>query len=555
MDKILERPVLFVTIIALLCGYLFFFRLGGMALTDPDETFYAQTAREMLDRGEWITPYLYGRPQFEKPILFYWLVGTSYRIFGVNEFASRLPSAVFALLGVVCMYLLGRLLYNDRVGAFAALMLASNVEYVVLSRACVTDMALFTFMLAGVLFFFYGYLKEKSHFYILSAAAFAFATLTKGPVFLVLPLVVIILYAIIARDFKFLKKIPLVRCVLVFLAIAAPWYLLMYKLHGKSFTDVFFGFHNITRFMESEHKIGSQVYYNIPIIMGGYFPWSVFLPFGLWHIFKKNLHPTPYTLKDRNVSIFILVWLAAIFIFFTASSTKLPTYIFPAFISLALITAVLWDDFLKKDASKVTINGFVISYYFLPAIMVAGSIGALIYINFDYPAILSGVFVSCLFLIFGILLSLTAFMRKKFILTLVLIIYSLAIFLLPFSRLVLPTLERLETSKEISLKLLSMMKPGDRLGSESNHLAGLAFYTGRIPTDVDKYPDLVQFLNSDGRAWCVQKYKNNRDLYDPSINNSYMKPSYTVYALGKRNIVTNMAPEDGVYLFRRERPR
>ncbi|MDP2913151.1 MAG: glycosyltransferase family 39 protein, partial [Candidatus Omnitrophota bacterium] len=369
MDKILERPLLPILIIILLCGYLFFFRLGGMALTDPDETFYAQTAKEMLDRGEWATPYLYGRPQFEKPVFFYWLVELSYRIFGVNEFAARFPSAVFALIGVLAMYLLGSIIFNPRTGFLACLMLATNVEYVILSRACVTDMVLFTFLLCGALFFLCGHLKDKARFYVLSSAAFGFATLTKGPVFLVLPLAVITIYLAFLKGFKILKKIPLFWCALAFLAVVAPWYLLIYKLHGKEFIDVFFGFHNVTRFMESEHKIGSQIYYNIPIILGGYFPWSVFLPFGLWHAFKKvqkataqlpevlssslrgrspkqslfykeiaSVAPSELPRNDGFSLLFILIWFFVIFIFFTASSTKLPTYVFPSFLSLAIIT-------------------------------------------------------------------------------------------------------------------------------------------------------------------------------------------------------------------------
>ncbi|MCX5686428.1 MAG: glycosyltransferase family 39 protein, partial [Candidatus Omnitrophica bacterium] len=145
MDNILEKPRNFIPILLALGAYLFFFQLDGMALTDPDETFYAQSAKEMLARNEWITPYLYGEPQFEKPILIYWLIELSYKVFGVNEFAARLPSAIFALIGVFAIYILGGLLFNRRVGALSAVMLASSVEYVILSRACVTDMVLSTF--------------------------------------------------------------------------------------------------------------------------------------------------------------------------------------------------------------------------------------------------------------------------------------------------------------------------------------------------------------------------------------------------------------------------
>lgn len=559
MNRIFEKPVLFLTVIVLLCGYLFFFRLGAMALTDPDETFYAQTAKEMTARNEWMTPYLYGKPQFEKPIFFYWLVEASYRVFGINEFAARFPSAVFALIGIIAVFLLGRLLFSERAGGLAALMLATNVEYVILSRACVTDMTLFTFMLLGALFFFYGLIKEKKRFYILSSAAFALATLTKGPVFLALPLAVIFIYLIWTKNLKAIVKMPLVLCILVFLAVAVPWYALMYKLHGMAFIDAFFGFHNVTRFLESEHKIGSQVYYNIPIILGGYFPWSIFLPFGLWHMFKKiKTGQIRSGIKSvKNASVFVLTWLAVIFLFFTVSSTKLPTYIFPVFMSLALVTAVLWDDFLKSPAAaSATVKGVKVSYYLFPVIVIIGSVAAGIYIYFDYPAIIGGVIISCIFLVFGTVLSLAAFIRKRFVPAMALIIYALAIFLYPLSRLVLPVLERYETSKEVSAQLLSFVSPGDKIASESNYLAGLAFYTGIIPEyDIDRHHMLVQFFNSKERVWGVLKEKNHRGLYDPETTTEYVKPSYVVYRLGKRTLVTNMVPEGRPYLFKRERPK
>lgn len=555
MNKIFEKPVLFLLILTFLCGYLFFLGSGRMALTDPDETFYAQTAKEMVARHEWATPYLYGKPQFEKPIMFYWLVEASYGIFGVNEFAARFPSAVFGLLGVIAMYFLGALLFSKRSGMLSAVILAVNVEYVILSRACVTDMVLSTFMISGALFFFYGYLKKKDYFYILSAASFALATLTKGPVAILLAGAIVFIYLFLAKDLKALKKMPVMWMVLAFIAVAAPWYLLVYKLHGKAFIDAFFGFHNVTRFLQAEHKIGSQFYYNIPIILGGFFPWSVFLPVGLWSMFKKSRSRKPEDRNEKNHSIFVLVWLFMIFIFFSISSTKLPTYIFPSFMSLALITGVFWDDFLKGLAQKNIVKQMTVSYYVLLAVVVVGAIGALLYINYDYPVVLKGVFVSSIFLISGMALSLVAFLNKKFLWVFFLIVYSVAVFLLPLGALVLPEIERYETSKEISQKLLSLMKPDEKLGSESNHLAGLAFYTGKFPVDIDKHQMMVELLNSEKTVWCVMKEKNHRQLYDPKVNTDYVKPSYTVYGVGKRTIVTNELPRDGKYITKRERSR
>ncbi|MBI5143701.1 MAG: hypothetical protein HZA30_01345, partial [Candidatus Omnitrophica bacterium] len=388
--------------------------------------------------------------------------------------------------------------------------------------------------------------------YLLSAIAFALATLTKGPIAVILPGTVLAVYLFAVKDLKALKKMPIFSIILVYLVVTAPWYLLMYRLHGKDFIDAFFGFHNITRFLESEHKIGSQFYYNIPIVFGGFFPWSIFIPVGLWHVFKTQ----KAKLKSQNEkkhSIFILLWFFVIFIFFSISKTKLPTYIFPSFISLALIVAVYWDDFLRGNISLKIMKAMSSSYYLLLVTVILGTIGALIFTRLRYPTVLPGSLIAGLFLIFGAALSLAAFINKKFIGSFFLVVYLVVIFLYPFNTLVLPEIERYETSKEISKKLSLLMKAGERLGSESQYLAGTAFYTGKVPIDLDKHDILVKFLSLDERVWCVLKEKNHIQLYTLETKPHLKKPSYLVYKVGKRAIITNIVPDDGVFLIKRER--
>ena len=547
MDRLFRRPLIAVSALILICGYLFFLQLGSLALTDPDETFYAETAKEMLTRGEWVTPYLYGKPQFEKPILFYWLVEASFKVFGVNEFAARFPSAVLGTVGVIAMFFLGGILFGRRAGFLSAIILAVNVEYIVLSRACVTDMALFAFMLLAALFFFYGYIKEKGYFYLLSSASLALATLTKGPVYFVLFAAAILAFLFFTKDLKALKKMPLAQAALVFIAVSMPWYIAIYRLHGKAFIEGFFGLHNVTRFLVSEHKIGSQVYYNIPIILGGLFPWSVFLPAGFWHICTK------ISQKKSGPAVFLMAWFFVIFGFFTVSSTKLPTYIFPSFVSLAVIVGVLLDDFLNGKVLGLIARTTRISYYILAAIMLLGWVGAGIYAKLDFPSIMAGVIVSGLAIAFGGLSSLAAFINKRYALSFALVAFSVAIFLCPLSAMVLPEVERYESSKETAAKLLTLMKPGEELGAESNYVPGLAFYTGKFPVDLDKHHIQIGFMNSDKRIWAVIKEKNHKHLYNGEITKEYVKPSYVVFSVGKRSIVTNEMPSDGRFLVKRER--
>ena len=518
--KYLEKPIIVVLLLLVLSGYLYFFQLNKFALTDPDETFYAQTAKEMVQKGEWLTPQLYGKPQFEKPILFYSFLEASYRLFGINEFASRFPSALFAFLGLVAIYLLGRLFFNNRVGLFSALILATNIEYLALSIGCVTDMMLFTFLLLGVLFFFYGHTRKKDLYYILSAAAFAFATLTKGPVFILLPGFIIALYLLWTKDLGIFKKVKtLIGAAAVFALIALPWYLIMYKLHRNVFMDEFFGFHNLTRFMKPEHKTGSQFYYNIPVIFAGFFPWSAFLPAGLWRMFKDG---------QKKASIFVLLWLAVIFVFFSVSSTKLPTYIFPCFISLALIVGRFWDEFLTKTDEKKALLSMNASYYFLIIAVALSLIGGYIFIKMDSPEILPGALVSGLFMALGMGLSLTAFVAKRFLAAFVFIVYSVGLILFPVASLVLPGIEEYESSRPVSKIIMAHYKKGDVIGSEQSYRPGVAFYTGVIPAYFSNSRNLSEYTDAGKTVWGVLKRRNIVD-----------EKNRIAYRYGKKCLVTN----------------
>jgi 4-amino-4-deoxy-L-arabinose transferase-like glycosyltransferase len=348
------------------------------------------------------------------------------------------------------------------------------------------------------------------------------------------------------------KRIPVAGCVLVFLAIAAPWFLMMNKAHGAGFINDFFGFRNINRFLEAEHAIGSQWYYNIPVIFGGFFPWSVFLPAGLWRAFKKSTEYRVQSTEKKN-SVFLLVWFAVVFLFFSVSSTKLPTYIFPCFMSLAIITAVFWDDFLNKSSDASCRRQMKISFGILIAIIILGSFIAPLAIRYKYPVLSNDIFISAMILVFGVLVSASAFMKRRYVAAFFMVIYAVAIFLYPVSRLVLPELEPLESSKAVALKLKSMMKPDEAIGGESNYLAGLAFYADKFPVDLDKHHNLVQFVRSKGRVWGVLKEKNHIQLYTLDTKPYCTVPTYMIFKVGKRAVFTNDVPEGVKYIVKRER--
>lgn len=542
--RLFENEKFLIGVLIALSAFLFFIGLGAMPLTDPDEVFYAQTAREMLDKNEYLTPYIFDEPQFEKPPLYYWLVIFSYRFLGVNEFAARFPSSLFGILGVIGVYLLGRVLVSKKTAFFAGLILATNINYIILARACVTDMALGVFILYAFLFFFYGYFAAsgKTKWYLFSSIFLALAVLTKGPIGVFFPFVIIGLYLILTKKIKKITEIPLIKGALLLVVISVPWYFLMYKAHGKEFIDVFFGFHNIIRFLEPEHKIGDVFYYYIPVILAGFAPWSVFLPLGAWQMFRE---------KEKNIrktNLFLIIWIFVIFVFFSISRTKLATYIFPLFPALALIVARSWEVFFEKDVTAKEEKMLTISMW-LFFILAAGAIVTLcVLTNLKYPMALRPSIITGAFFVPLMAISTIAVLRKKYLTGFVIFFVSFAALATSISYFVMPEIAKYESSKLVSEKLLEVMKPEEALGAETRYQRGVAFYTKRNDVlDVHKHHIITKFLDSPKRVWCVIKDKNHVLLYTDE-RTPYDKPTYVVYRIGKKVIVTNKIPPGVKYL-------
>ena len=316
--------------VVLVTAFIAFFNLGGIPLLDPDEPVYAQTAREMLQFNDFISPRIYGENWYDKPPMYYWLTAFSFKLFGVSEFTARLPSALLAVMGTAAVCSFGAKLFNARVGLLSALVLATSIEYFYLAKAAVTDITL-TFCLSVALLAFLS--RRYWLFYIFTALA----VVTKGPVGFLFPGAIIFLYLTLAKRWPEIKEMKIPAGLLLFAVIALPWYVVMYNLHGEPFIDTFLGFHNITRFTSPEHPEGILWYYFIPVLILGFFPWTAVLAQSVWSALHKS--------KGREYSqlLFLVIWAAFIFIFFSVSQTKLVSYILPMFPPLALLVGWYLD--------------------------------------------------------------------------------------------------------------------------------------------------------------------------------------------------------------------
>ncbi len=318
-------------IIIALAMFLSLFRLGTPKLFDVDEAVFSEATREMVISHDWITPTYNGENRYDKPIFFYWLMAASYKVFGINEFGARFPSAFAAILMICFTFLSVRRFRGREEATYAALAGVLSVYYLVYSRAAVTDMTL-TLTISLSLFSFYlataeaaGSVTYHYGFYLFSALAF----LTKGLVGIIFPFGIAIVYAAVTGGLRSIKKIFSLKGILLFTAVAAPWYLAEVMINGREFIEQFFIKHHFRRFTDVISGHRGPIYYYLIVITIGLFPWICFLPSGIRSSLKK---------KDP-FHLFALVWLLSIFLFFSLSTTKLPNYILPALPPAVVLTA------------------------------------------------------------------------------------------------------------------------------------------------------------------------------------------------------------------------
>lgn len=378
----------------LLSVFVMFFNLGSVPLLDPDEPVYAETPKEMLAAGDMLSPQIYGDYWFDKPPMYYWFVAGSYKIFGINDFAARFPSALLGVAFIFAIYYFANKFFNERIALYSSLILLTSVEFFYLSKAAVTDITL-TLFLSIALFLF---MQKKYYWFYVFAGL---ATLTKGPIGIVFPAFIILIYLLITRKLSEIKQIKLPIGLVLFSIVALPWYIYMYLTHGNIFIETFLGFHNITRFTSPEHPSGVLWYYYIPVMLIGFFPWSTVMVQAVY----KSL--TQY--KDKySELLFLNIWVFFILIFFSISQTKLVSYILPLFPPLAIITGWFFDQVQQKYYQKVKQVGWLSLNLVLNGLFITG-----LYLSLNQlPAIQSSVIIIASVLMINLIVN-TSFIYKN----------------------------------------------------------------------------------------------------------------------------------------------
>ena len=387
LSKLWNHPSEQVGLLLAVCLALFFMNLGQWDLWNPDEPRYAQVAREMVNGGDWILMHFNGQVYADKPPLFFWLVAlSSFLCQGFSSFAVRFPSAFFGTLTVLLTFLIGRRLFSSRTGLISALLLATSAEFVYLSTRANIDATLTFFTTPSLFCFFRWHEDHPPHPHPLPTGERAFgladgerksglerskteglwiygfyagmglATLAKGPVGFLLPLLVCLTYLIAQRDWKRLREMKLLPGMFLFLVIVGLWYVPALIKGGKEYFGATLMHHTVERFAKGSSHIRPFYYYllNFP---ADFLPWFLFLPGAIAYGFSQGVS------KKRKEFLFLLIWFGVIFLFFSISKGKRGLYLLPLFPAVSLMVGKLWEDFISSSMNHFRREWVILPLY------------------------------------------------------------------------------------------------------------------------------------------------------------------------------------------------
>lgn len=364
-----------------ICALIFMYNLGSALPIIESEKFYFQSVKEMFARHDWITPYYQGQFRFQKPILFYWFVSLSYLALGINNFAVRFPSAIFGILTVIFTFNIGRRLFDRKTGLLAGGITATFAIFFMYARYASPDMALTFFVVYAVYLFLKGAKdpEKGKNFFTAFFVVLGLATMNKGYVGFLLPLIVVISFIVSSKKWKLLKAMNVPAGMLIILAIALPWSVAMYVLYGGKYLNSMLIGEAVKRIF-SVHD-NESIFFYIPVLIGWFLPYSLFLPAALTDSFKSK---KTYSLERDSYKL-ILSYFLGIFAFFSLVSVKEYYNMLPLAPALGLMIARYFIN-LEERKTQFKSIGFNIVYVLSAIVYAAGVAGVLYTMRHLYPS-------------------------------------------------------------------------------------------------------------------------------------------------------------------------
>ncbi|MBP0588977.1 glycosyltransferase family 39 protein [Paraburkholderia sp. LEh10] len=356
-----------VLLLVLTLAVIWFVPLGWRHLLPSDEGRYAEMAREMFVTGDWITPRYNGYKYFEKPPLQTWANALSFAWFGIGEWQARLYTALTGFAGVLLIGYTGARVFNAATGLFAALVLASAPYWYLMGHFNTLDMGLSFWMeltlCALLLAQRAGLAAQEQRLWMwLVWASMALAVLSKGLVGLILPGAVLVLYTLVARDWAIWKRLYLVSGLIVFFAIVSPWFVIVQD-RNPEFFNFFFIVQQFRRYLTPEQNRPGAIYYFVPVLIVGFLPWLSVTVQSVRHALR-----VPRQANGFSPVAMLFVWTVFIFLFFSASHSKLLSYTLPIAPAIALVIG-MYLPLVTREQFHRHLTGYAL-------FLVAGAFGA-----------------------------------------------------------------------------------------------------------------------------------------------------------------------------------
>jgi len=479
---------------------IFFWRLGSHDLWPPDEPRFALVAREMWARGDYSVLSLNDHLYTDKPPLFFWAINGFGRLLGgIDEWAARLPSAVAALLALLLIARLGGWLYDRKTGLVAALVFATSLQIVERGRWASIDMTLNLFVLSAILLFWRGRARPEGQ-----TACFAWAwgmmglaTLAKGPVGLLLPILAILPSTLIARDFKTARRIVSPAGVALYLLVTLSWFGLFAWRLGPRYALWVLMHQNVERYVGAWNSTHPVWYYlwRFPL---GFFPWIVFLPWGITQAFSAEER------ERRSAALFLATWIAAIFLFFSFSTGKRGVYIIPLYPAAAILVARLLTRAMESasagagedDAGAPARLRQALRVWACAAVVLAAGLPLAArrhYIDLvPLAAVLGAAFAA------GAIAAAVLHARRRTGAAVASLIGSLVVVVLVSTEVLLPWANRRGNIRVFAEQVRAHLLPDAPFATTEEKRDDWVYYTGRFAEQIDTPQAVVEYLSRDG---------------------------------------------------------
>ncbi len=529
-SKVTEKQLVFLWLI--FCSAALTYQLGGVPPYHSDENYYVESTRNMVESGDYLTPIHHDEKRFAKPILYYWLMSASYKIFGVSLVSARLTSALFGSLAIGLLYLVSSRLFEGRTALYSVLILPATFLYFQISRWATTDIVMNFFVLLAIYFFVrlcQSDFKEKSNAYLFYVAM-ALGFMTKGPPAVIIPGMVAVFFLMATRKWGAWSQMRIGQGLVILLVVILPWFTTMFLLHGDEFKNHIIGAEIANRLV---HDSPFSLYF-FGVLFRYHLPWVLFFIAAFLNQFgicSHSLSPVSgvseyfrqvlgnmrarirllFTKENESV-LLCYIWILVCLVLFTLVRTEHSRYMLPASSAVAILVAKFFADMEKGEADWL---GYKVTAILTGVILlVAGTFsgGALYFFSLIYSVPIHFFLLPALFLVAGV--SIFGFRKKRQYGGQVFVISFSLVFAFSFlSGDILPHLSRYPM-KLFSGKILRDNFSGStgvyRLG---NQRAKLGVLTGRKVFGFSHPSQIQKFIDTDDQVLIVMREKDLQESF------------------------------------------